>query len=305
VYLDSCALRWDEQRQQFVEQALRDLTWSALDVGVQFGAVLVERLRTFGGRLPPALGLHRERLQRGMEALGVRLSFSLGAWEQELERLLNVNRQLLNEQLDCSLVTTVSPGSPELGVHEGTCMMYLQPLPWERMRAWLSAGTELYTSGYCSGAGDCWPASIKSRSRLSYYLADRSVRGGALALLQTRAGNVSDTSVANLVVSTRGGGLVSPKRDQIVYGTSLQWVEQLLAERHEAIEFRDVAWGELQEARELILVGNSGCLWHARSLDDQVIGEGVAGPICCGLREAWIQRIGFDWYRQAFQHRAE
>jgi branched-subunit amino acid aminotransferase/4-amino-4-deoxychorismate lyase len=276
-----------------------------MDVGVQFGAVLVERLRTFGGRLSPALVLHRERLQRGMEALGVRFSFSLDVWERELDRLLNVNRRLLNDERDCSLVTTVSPGNPELGGGEGTCMMYLQPLPWERMRSWLSQGTELFASGYCSGAGDCWPAFIKSRSRLSYYLADRGGRGGTLALLQTRGGHVSDTSVANLLISTREGQLVSPRREQIVYGTSLQWVERLLAERYEAIEFRDVAWDELHAAREVILVGNSGCLWHARSLDGQVIGDGKAGPICCGLREAWIQRIGFDWYAQALQPPAE
>jgi branched-subunit amino acid aminotransferase/4-amino-4-deoxychorismate lyase len=267
--------------------------------------MLVERVRTFGGRLPP-LELHWDRLSRGVAALRIRLPFEIPFLEMELKRLLALNADWLHDQQDLSLVVAISPGNTAWGLGGFACMIHCMPLPWNRLRTWYVRGCELVSSRIAAGAGECWPGDIKTRSRLNYFLADRDAKDLGefpLALLSTSHGTVADTSVANLLLITRDGVWVSPKREEILAGTSLQIVEEILADEGIAIDFRSVAWDELAQAREVLLVGNSGCAWHASSIDEHRIGTGLPGAGCRLLQQRWIERAGWDWLSQALDSR--
>jgi len=300
AFLDSTALRWDPEPARFEPGPLRDQTWSALDLGAVHGAFLVERIRTMGGNLPD-ITLHLSRLQRGFEILRIDGAKLLPAIEQELNRLVLCNATFIAEQRDVSLVVVVSPGDTLLH-GSPNCLMHCSPLPWLRLKHWYVHGTALRRSHWESGAGTCWPGAIKSRSRMNYYLADlEAAQHGEfdLAVLKNPAGCLADTSVANVLLITDPTTAVSPLPTDIVVGTSLQRVEQLLHTIDMRLVYRDIQFHELADAQEVWLTGNSGCVWSAASIDGTPIGLGPSSLRCRELQQAWIEHAGFDWLSQA------
>ncbi|MFN9985784.1 MAG: aminotransferase class IV [Pirellula sp.] len=310
AFLNSIGLRWDSQAERFDESTLQAMSWSVIDYGSLYGAFLVERIRTFGGKLPggvfSSLERHVHRLSRGLELLHIDLPSVLPQLRDTMERLIELNRELVAHEGDVSLVVVVSPGSMERSGDRVQCMFHLLPLSWRRIRIWLTQGADLVPTQIASGAGECLPGSIKSRSRLNYFLADLEAleHGDAsLGLLRTSAGFVSDTSVANLLVVASSGEIVSPPKEKIVVGTSLEVVEMWLRERGDAIVFRDVAFEELNSAAEVLLLGNSACVWHAASMRGESIGTGECGPLGRWLQKRWVDEVGFDWVGEARQTR--
>jgi branched-subunit amino acid aminotransferase/4-amino-4-deoxychorismate lyase len=68
-----------------------------------------------------------------------------------------------------------------------------------------------------------------------------------------------------------------------------------------AIQYRDLHFEELQDAAEVLLAGNTGCLWHASQLQKRQIGNPEPGPLCTSLQKQWFGELGFDWKSQAIQ----
>lgn len=310
AFLNSIGLRWDARTERFDESTLHAMSWSLLDYGVLYGAFLVERIRTFGGKLPgglfSTLDRHLNRLSHGIDLLRIDFHSVLPQLRDMLERLIALNRELVDREGDVSLVVVVSPGSMESSEGRVQCILHLLPLSWRRMRVWLTEGADLVPTQIASGAGDCLPGSIKSRSRLNYFLADLEAvehGGTSLGLLRTSNGFVSDTSVANLLMVASSGEIVSPPKEKIVVGTSLEVVEEWLRERGDAIVFRDVAFEELSSAAEVLLLGNSACVWHAASVRGELISTGECGQVGRWLQKRWVKEVGFDWVSQARQVR--
>lgn len=306
AFLNSVGLRWEASTESFDELPLRAMTWSVLDCGPLYGAFLVERIRTFGGKLPrgmfSTLERHLHRLSRGLDLLHIDFQSVMPRLPETLERLIELNSDLVAREGDVSLVLVVSPGSMETSEGRVQGMLHLLPLPWRRMKVWLTSGADLVPTQIASGAGECLPGSIKSRSRLNYFLADlEAVEHGdaSLSVLSTSNGFVSDTSVANVLLVTSGGEIVSPPKEKIVVGTSLEVAEIWLRERGESIVFRDVAFQELESASEVLLLGNSACVWHAESMQGELIATGESGPVCRWLQKRWVDEVGFDWLGQA------
>ncbi len=307
--LNSIAFRWDTEQQQFVETTLGALSFSVMDLGAMHGAILVERLRTFGGQIRQ-WNEHADRLSLGARALGVPLPWDSQELRVSCERLIARNREQVQGSLvrgmsrDMSVVILVSPGNAELGLGQCNTMLHVLPLPWERLRTWYTQGTRLRQSPWMNGAGQCWPAELKARSRLNYFLSDRLNPGEELAslgLLGTAQGTVADTSVANVVLVTRDGDWITPSAEDVLAGTSLRFSQRLLADHGLDLEYRDIEFDELADATEVLLVGNSGCVWHAQSLDGLRIADGLPGIGCRQLQRWWCERIGFDWLEDALR----
>jgi branched-subunit amino acid aminotransferase/4-amino-4-deoxychorismate lyase len=277
-----------------------------MDLGILHGAMVVERLRTFNQQLPNSLP-HWKRLSLGCQTLGIRHSCSAERFSDALLKLLDANRTWIVHEPDVSMIAVATPGNPEFGLGDCTLYLHLQQLPWTRLHSWYLDGTSLVSSQYATGAGISWPAPIKVRNRLGYYLADRDAKRGiggrgenprGLGLLRTTTGSVADTSVANLLMIDANDTWISPRPSTVMLGTSFRFCESLLAETETQIIFRDICLEELGLAKELILVGNTGCVWHASEWDGQSIGDGRAGSQCRRLQDLWIKRLGFDWLHQ-------
>jgi branched-subunit amino acid aminotransferase/4-amino-4-deoxychorismate lyase len=301
---NSVALSWDPAQQRFEASSLRDATLSPMDLGFLYGATVVERLRTFGGQLIEWES-HWERFRHGCEVLGIAMPLGSESFDRALRQLLNANAEWISSETDVSLVVIATPGNPDFDLGSCTLMMHCLPIPWRRLAHWYRSGTSLVRSTYRTGAGASWPPTIKVRNRLAYYLADRDAEErspGALGLVSTPQGDVGDTSVANLLMIDPNGNWISPTKETVLIGTTLQRSASLLAGHGITIHYRDIEWAELTSARELILVGNTGCVWHVADVDGEPIGDSApcpeSGPECKRLQDLWIKRIGFDWRSQ-------
>ena len=299
---NSLALRWDPSLHQFEIRELSKVAWQATNLGCMHGAFLVERMRTFAGKVSNTKP-HLDRLERGCELLGIPSQPFLRKFQAVLEVLLEESRDLLESQGDASMCIVVSPGDyfSGAGCH---AIVHWMPMPWETLSQWYQQGTSLVRVQYASGSGECWPSDIKARSRLNYFLSDREAKRrceNGLALLCTSRGMVADTSVANLLVVTQSGKLLSPRREDIVQGTSLAYVESLLGAEGKSIGYRDIHFEELYEAAEVLLVGNTGCIWSASALGKRPIGLGPNGPICGYLQEQWQKACSCQWKSQAIR----
>jgi len=301
-FLTSFGLRWDPQAQGFELLEASRLSLPISDLGAMHGAILVERIRSFGKQLVD-LQPHITRLRHGMDLLGLDSNLFLRHLETSIAELLAKSRALLSDESDASLCVVVTPGDYFSGKQIHGFVHWL-PIPWRKLAHWYQFGTTLVRVQYASGAGECWPSNIKSRSRLNYYLADQDAARrfeGGLGLLCTSRGMVADTSAANLLMVDRQGNVVSPRREDIVQGTSLDRVERMLKSQGFAIQYRDLHFEELQDAAEVLLAGNTGCLWHASRLQKRQIGNPEPGPLCTSLQKQWCGELGFDWKSQAIQ----
>ncbi|MFN9465469.1 MAG: aminotransferase class IV, partial [Planctomycetota bacterium] len=263
-FLNSYALQWNPTAKGFEMVRFSGLSMPATDLGAMHGAILVERVRSFGKRILD-LEPHKTRLKRGLAALGIEGRSFLHQLDAAIEELTAKSAGILQEETDASLCIVATPGDFFSGKQLHAYAHWL-PIPWEKLATWYQNGTTLVRVQYASGAGECWPSNIKTRSRLNYYLADQDAAKrfqGGLGLLCTTRGMVADTSLANMLIVDRQGNVVSPRREDIVAGTSLDQIEKMLQDAGKSILFRDVLFEELYDAAEVLLVGNTGCIWHA------------------------------------------
>jgi branched-chain amino acid aminotransferase len=284
---------------------LEQLSWSATDVGTTHGVILVERLRTFGGKLF-ALEDHVQRLADGSAFLGIDWSPIRDGIPRLCDELLERNAPTLEVVGDVGVVLLLSPGDPGIDRREGvapTLMLHLYPLPVEQLKGWYRQGTHLHVAETRNVPPACWSPGLKTRSRLQYYLADHRlaetpaqraaiIPTSVAVLLSTRA-TVTETSISNLIMVDLDGKLRSPPLADILVGVSLKTVLGLAESLGYTVEFTDLYPADLLNAREVLMTGSTGCLWSAVSLDGKIIGEGRPGQHCRKLQQAWEDLVNF------------
>lgn len=302
---DSISLRWEHSTRRFEPVPLKDLSWSIADAGTLQGAILVERFRTYAGKLLD-LSDHEIRLNHGANQLSIVMSSIAVDWVPQCKRLIELNHDLVQRNGDVSIVLLLSPGEQFpghlLGKHP-TCMMHLSQLPFAKLDKWYNLGTDLTIGSQHAVPSTCWSNQIKSRSRLPYFLSDAKAAAeqpDALAVLTTTRGTISDTSVANLLMVDCKGGIVSPPRKDILVGCTLLALERLLLKTNSRIQYRDIETKELASATEIILSGSNGGVWFAGSLDGVRIGT-KDRLMTRMLTELWEKHVGLDFVAQAAQ----
>jgi branched-subunit amino acid aminotransferase/4-amino-4-deoxychorismate lyase len=300
---------------------LQTLAWSVTDLGTTQGAMLVERLRTYGGKLFDVQE-HLARLADGAEKLGIPWPLPDLAMEDLCRELVDRNQELIAQEQDCGLVLLLSPGDP--GVDRSrtlvpTLMAHLTPIPFAQLSRWYRDGVALHISSVRNVPTECWSPSIKTRSRLQYYLADhrdidlaksRSQPGAppptparpsveSIAVLLNIHGCVTETSISNLLVLGKDGVLRSPPLKDILWGVSLKTVCRLAESIGQPIAFSDIQPDALLEAKEILMTGTTGGVWAAISVDGNRVGEGRPGPLCHLLQEAWQKKLGIHFIELA------
>ena len=312
-----------------VWQEQHELAWSVTDLGTTQGAILVERLRTLGGKLF-AVDDHLMRLSEGAEKLGIPWPISEGGPSREgvmrdlCFELVERNRAFVESERDVGLVLLISPGDPGIDRTQSiqpTIMAHISPLPFAQLSKWYQHGSALHFSMTRNVPAESWSPSIKTRSRLQYYLADRDLAGcveydvlqsklvettrsraaDSVAVLLGTRNNVTETSISNLIVLGKDGILRSPPLTDILWGISLKTVCELSESTDRKIQFSEITPEHLFDANEILMTGSTGCLWSAVTIDGQAIGDGRPGPVCALLQKAWQEKIGFSFVEQATQ----
>jgi len=267
------------------------------------GVAVSERVRTFRGELF-RLDDHLKRLERSLAMIGLEKAATAYRLADAAVELVRRTRGPLDDRDDVGLALFVTPGVA--GVDRPTVAMQCYPLPFHHWADFYDRGQMLAETPVRQVPAECWPAQLKCRSRLHYYLADQMASQqwpGARAILVDQLGCVTEASTANVLICDRQGEVVSPRKESILSGVSLAVVHQLC--QIEGIPFsdRDVGLEELARADEVWLCSTSPCLWPATSFNGQPIGSGRPGPVWQQLINAWDRLVGVDVVKQARQFR--
>ena len=286
---------------------------SVTDAGFMQGVTVAEQLRTFGGQLFE-LPRHLSRLQRSLAIIGVELPITIDELAARANELASHNHALLQTGDDLGLSMFVTPGiyptfsasapasrpsppAPFLGMHT-------YPLPFGTWAQKYEQGETLVVTDVRQVPTDCWPAELKCRSRMHYYLADRAAREkqpGARAVMLDHRGFVTEASTANLLIYRAADGIISPPRASILPGVSVAMLAELAHELKISWSEQDLTIAACEAADEILLCSTSPCVWPVTHFNGRTISQGKAGPMAKKLLAAFGQRAGVDIERQAKQ----
>jgi len=279
------------------------------DAGFVLGVTVAEQVRTFSGRLF-RLDQHLARLSRSLEIVGVDPGVDLPDLKGAASELAARNHALLDEGDDLGVSILVTPGPystmacavEEAGPAGPTVVMHTYPLPFQIWADKYQHGQSLVITDIEQVPTACWPAELKCRSRMHYYLADkeaRKVQPDARALFLDHDGHVLEASTANVVIYNRGQGIVSPHRETILPGISVSVVVELAAEFGVPVRYQQLSVDDILQADEVMLCSTSPCVWPVTSLDGRTIADGRPGEMFRKLLAAWSEMVGVDIKAQA------
>jgi branched-subunit amino acid aminotransferase/4-amino-4-deoxychorismate lyase len=274
---------------------------SVFDGGFMQGVTVAEQLRTFGGKLF-RLEMHLSRLARSLEIVGVDPGMPLAELGRIAEQLVEQNRKLLDPADDQGATIFVTPGmyaayAAVARRHGPTVCVHTQPLAFGGWAERYRTGESLVVTDVRQVPEACWPAELKCRSRMHYYLADRKAREiepGARALVLDQRGYVTEASTANVLAYFGNEGLVSPPKEHILPGVTVAVVEELAGKLGIGFLHRELTVEEMARAEEVLLCSTSPCVLSVTSLNGRAVGEGKPGPVSLKLRAAWNKMVGLD-----------
>lgn len=275
------------------------------DAGFVQGATVTEQLRTFGGKLFRGAE-HWRRLARSLEIVGVDPRIS----PEQLDAIACdvVERNLAFDppggELGLGVFVTPGPYATLAGDDAAgpTVCVYSYALPFRLWAAGYEAGVTTVTSSIRQVPGDCWPAELKCRSRMHYYLAEQEAarkQPGAKAILLDHGGCLSETSTANILLHVAGQGLITPPESASLTGITLEFVSELASQLGIAFERRPIPADEIHSADEMLLTSTPSGLLPAVECDGRPIGTGSPGQVYRQLLAAFSKAVGVDLAQQA------
>lgn len=277
------------------------------DAGFVMGTTVAEQLRTFAGKLF-RLDDHLDRLHRSLQVVGVQPGMTLDELGELGRELVARNHRLLAPGDDLGLAIIVTPGPyPAYAASMSdtpTVCLYTYPLPFHLWVRQYGCGQSLLTTDIRQVSGKCWPPELKCRSRMHYYLADRSaaaIEPGGRALLLDDDGLVTETSTANILVFRSDEGLISPPSAKILHGISIAEAFELAETLGVTVVERDLTPQDVASADEVLLGSTPLCLLPVTRFNGRPIANGKPGDIFRQLLAAWSKSVGVDIIAQAEQ----
>ncbi len=275
------------------------------DAGFVQGVTVAEQMRTFGGRIF-CFDKHLDRLLQSLDVVGLVMPFTKHQLKTAAHQLVEHNHALLAKGDDLGLSMFVTPG-PYAGFAPmdssgPTCAMHTYPVAFGTFAAKYVKGESLVVTNTRQVPNDCWPSSLKCRSRMHYFLADREARqhlAGARALLLDHDDFITEASTANVLIYRSDRGLISPPRDKILPGITLSILEEIASRLEIPFHYQDLTVADVLAADEVLLSSTSPCLLPVFSVNGKTVLDGRPGPIFRQLIEAWNDRVGLDVRAQA------
>lgn len=279
------------------------------DGGFVQGTTVAEQLRTFAGKLF-RLGDHIDRLFHSLSIVEVDPGMTRTEFSEAAEYLVQHNYPLLASGDDLGLAMFVTPGpyAAMIGqVPRATVCLHSFPLRFSQWAAKYSAGEALATTNVRQVPTDCWPAELKCRSRMHYFLADQQARRdfpGSRAIMLDHQGFVVEATTANILLYRHDEGLVLPPAEKVLPGISQAELLAIATDLEIPSIHRDVQPADLATADEVFLTSTSPCVLPVTRFNGQPIGSGRPGPTFTACIAAWSERVGVEIIAQAQQFAA-
>ena len=248
------------------------------DTGFRQSITAVERLRTYRGRIF-ALDAHVRRWSWTTSKLAIDNLPDPEAIASLLMELISENSELVEKEGDVGLTMFATPGEP--AKNQPTLGLHINFLNHQRIEKHRNEGQPLIVTDVQQPATTCWPRSIKTRSRVHYYLADRFAaehRPGSLGILLDQDGSITETSTSNVAIVSNGE-IYSPPGDRVLSGVTQLMIEIIADDLGFPWLKRPIHLENLMQADEVLLMGTDGGLWFGNSVSNQNINQGEPGPI--------------------------
>lgn len=261
------------------------LTLSTSDPGFVWGATVTDRFRTYRGE-PFLLNEHLERFENSARLCAIPLPHSHTEIEGIVHELLDRWRgRWSGRMVELVGILWATPRTFAIEVHR------FDPSPYVEM---VQRGAHLRTSRVQALPPGCVPRSAKMRSRMHWWIAEREAKQvdpRALAVLVDADGCVTETAVANVLL-VREERVISPPRERVLGGVSLQFVRELLAGIDMTIEENSFKISEILPTDEVLLTSTAFGICGVSEWDGRA--QVFPGKAVRMLHQVWSQRVGCD-----------
>jgi branched-subunit amino acid aminotransferase/4-amino-4-deoxychorismate lyase len=278
------------------------LALPVFDAGVVLGASVTEMLRTFNHRIY-RLEEHLARLAEGLRLTSIHAEPSVGDLGRQALDLVGQNGPLLSQSDELGINIFVTAGHvatyrrmSQAVRKASTAIVHTFPLDYSLYAPRMRKGARLVTVSVHQLPDACIPPSLKCRSRMHYWLAEREARrtdAEAIPLLLDFDGHVRETPTANLLI-IKGRDLISPPVASILPGVSRAVAIKLGSSFGLGYLEQDLFPEDVAKADEAILTSTPYCAMSVVAIDGRPIGRGIPGPVYETMMRAWSQEVGVD-----------
>ncbi len=276
------------------------------DLGIVIGAAVTDFFRTFH-QVPYRLDDHVERFYRSCRYARIVPPVSLEESRDISNRLISENSKLAPDD-ELGLVFYMTAG--ENAVYAGAAGMpdtltpsYVQhtfPIRFNLFRDVFLNGVHCVTPAPRHWPPQCLSSKIKNRNRLHMWIGEQEVKQldpTATPLYLDVNGNITETGGSNFVIY-RDGQVISPRRDNILWGISLTVLGEILDEMGIPLIEADIQTYDVVNAEEAWLPTTPYCLGPVTRFNGLDIGDGHPGPMWRRIIDHWSQIVDKDIYAE-------
>ena len=276
------------------------------DLGIVMGAAVTDFLRTFHQQ-PYRMENHVRRFYRSCRYARIEPPVDMQQTIAISEKLLAENGQLApGEELGLVYYmtageNTVYAGAAGLpGKLKPTYVQHTFPLRSDLWRDVFLNGAHCVTPAPRHWPPQCISSKIKNRNRLHMWIGEQEVHQldpTAVPLYLDIDGNITETGGSNFVIY-RDGQVVSPRRNNILWGISLTVLAEILADMGVPFVEEDLQTYDVVNADEAWMPTTPYCLGPVVRFNGLPIGDGKPGPMWRQVLDRWSEIVGKDIYRE-------
>ena len=276
------------------------------DLGIVMGAAVTDFLRTFHQQ-PYRMEDHVRRFYRSCRYARIEPPVDMQQTIAISEKLLAENGQLApGEELGLVYYmtageNTVYAGAAGLpGKLKPTYVQHTFPLRFDLWRDVFLNGAHCVTPAPRHWPPQCISSKIKNRNRLHMWIGEQEVHQldpTAVPLYLDIDGNITETGGSNFVIY-RDGQVVSPRRNNILWGISLTVLAEILADMGVPFVEEDLQTYDVVNADEAWMPTTPYCLGPVVRFNGLPIGDGKPGPMWRQVLDRWSEIVGKDIYRE-------
>lgn len=276
------------------------------DLGIVLGAAVTDFVRTFHQKAF-RMEDHVRRFYQSCKYARIQPPVSIEETFRISEKLIEENSQLAPGE-ELGLVYYLTAG--ENPVYAGAAGMpdtltpsYVQhtfPLRFHLWRNVFLEGVHCITPAPRHWPPQCLSAKIKNRNRLHMWIAQQEIHQldpHAMPLYLDLDGNITETGGSNFVIY-RDGCVVSPRRNNILWGVSLEVLTEILAEMDVPFVEEDIQTWDVVNADEAWVPSTPWCLGPVVHINGEPIGDGKPGPMWRKILDRWSELVGKDIYKE-------
>lgn len=264
--------------------------------GLHYGSGVFEGARCYNTDEGPAifrLREHMERLERSARMMHMEIGYSV---DEMCQAVIDVIRE--NKLEACYIRPLVYRGYGSMGVDPlgAPVEMFIAVWPWDSYlgEEALVKGVKVAVSSWRKHGVNSLPPAIKAAGNYvnsSFAKVEANRNGYAEAVLLNEEGRVCEGTGENLFIVKNGVLYTPPVSEGILEGITRDSVMTLARDAGIEVVERPMVRSELYTADEFFMTGSAAELVPVNSIDDIVVGKGVAGPITQQLQKAYFDAV--------------